>query len=165
VRTPPNGGRCHTDFRAIFRTITELAVCSCCSTSLFTFHRCIACLGSLKLYGALPRFERQVIFLRRSRRAAFHESSGAQSMRTAFAVLFCIASSSAFATPHCTAEPASKWLTPEVMKDKVIAMGHHIEVFKTTKGNCYEIYGKNSAGKNIELYFNPVTGVMVEDVK
>ena len=51
------------------------------------------------------------------------------------------------------------------MKEKVAAMGHHIDVFKTTKGNCYEIYGKDSAGKNIEIYFNPVTGEVVEDFK
>ena len=86
-------------------------------------------------------------------------------MRTAFAVLLCIVSSSALASPHCTAEPASKWLTPDAMREKVVAMGHHIDVFKTTKGNCYEVYGKDSAGKNIEIYFDPVTGAVVEDVK
>ena len=86
-------------------------------------------------------------------------------MRAAFAVLFCVVSSSAWASPHCTSEPADKWLTPDAMKAKVVAMGHHIDVFKTTKGNCYEVYGKDSAGKNIEIYFNPVTGEMVEDFK
>jgi len=86
-------------------------------------------------------------------------------MRTAFAVLLCVVSSSAFASPRCTSEPASRWLAPDAMKEKVLAMGHHIDVFKTTKGNCYEVYGKNSAGKNIEIYFDPVTGEVVEDVK
>lgn len=86
-------------------------------------------------------------------------------MRAVFAVLFCVVSSSAMAGPHCTDEPVSKWLAPEVMKEKVVAMGHHIDVFKTTKGNCYEVYGKNGAGKNIEVYFNPVTGEVFEDVK
>lgn len=86
-------------------------------------------------------------------------------MRAAFAVLFCVVSSSALASPHCTDEPVSKWLAPEVMKEKIAAMGHHIDVFKTTKGNCYEVYGKDSVGKNIEIYFNPVTGAVFEDVK
>ena len=86
-------------------------------------------------------------------------------MRAVFAVLFCVLSSSAFARPHCTDEPTSKWLPAEVMKEKIVAMGHHIDVFKTTKGNCYEVYGKDSTGKNIEIYFNPVTGAVFEDVK
>lgn len=51
------------------------------------------------------------------------------------------------------------------MKAKIVAMGHHIAVFKTTKGNCYEVYGKDSAGKNIEIYFNPVTGEVFENIK
>ena len=86
-------------------------------------------------------------------------------MRAALAVLFCLVSPAALASPHCTDEPTSKWLTPEAMKAKIVAMGHHIVVFKTTKGNCYEVYGKDSAGKNIEIYFNPVTGEVFEDVK
>jgi hypothetical protein len=90
---------------------------------------------------------------------------GSQAMRAAFAVLFCVVSSSALASPHCPAEPAAKWLAPDVMKDQVVAMGHHIDVFQTTKGNCYEVYGRDSAEKNIEIYFNPVTGEVVEDVK
>ena len=86
-------------------------------------------------------------------------------MRIAFAVFLCLASHAALANPRCTSEPSSKWLAPDVMKEKVAAMGHHIDVFKTTKGNCYEVYGKDSAGKNIEIYFNPVTGEVVEDIK
>jgi hypothetical protein len=86
-------------------------------------------------------------------------------MRTVFAVLFCLVSSSALASPHCTDEPTSRWLAPDAMKEKIAAMGHHIDVFKITKGNCYEVYGKDHAGKNIEIYFNPVTGEVFEDVK
>jgi hypothetical protein len=86
-------------------------------------------------------------------------------MRIAFVAVFCVVSSAAFASPHCTTQPSSKWLAPDAMKEKVLAMGHHIDVFKTTKGNCYEVYGKDSAGKNIEIYFNPMTGEVVEDVK
>lgn len=86
-------------------------------------------------------------------------------MRIAFAVMFCVASSSALASPRCTSEPSSTWLAPETMKARIAAMGHHIDVFKTTKGNCYEVYGKDKAGKNIEIYFNPVTGEIVEDFR
>jgi hypothetical protein len=86
-------------------------------------------------------------------------------MRTALAAFLCLVSSAALASPHCTMEPSSKWLAPDAMKEKVVAMGHHIAVFKTTKGNCYEVYGKDSTGKNIEIYFNPMTGEVVEDIK
>jgi hypothetical protein len=86
-------------------------------------------------------------------------------MRISFSVLFCLASSAALAGPQCTTEPSSKWLAPEVVKGKIAAMGHRISVFKTTKGNCYEVYGKDSAGKNVEIYFSPVTGEVMEDIK
>jgi len=40
-------------------------------------------------------------------------------------------------------------------------MGYKINRFLTT-GSCYEIYGKNKEGKNIEIYFNPVDGSVVK---
>jgi hypothetical protein len=70
-------------------------------------------------------------------------------------------SSAALAGPQCTTQPATEWLPAEEMKNKIVAMGHKIDVFKTTKGNCYEIYGKDNAGRLIEIYFNPVTGEIV----
>ena len=35
--------------------------------------------------------------------------------------------------------------------------------FKTTKGNCYEIYGKDKAGQKVEIYYNPVDGSIVKE--
>jgi hypothetical protein len=86
-------------------------------------------------------------------------------MRILVAALLFVVSSSAFASPQCTTEPSSKWIAPEAMKKKVSVMGHRIDVFKTTKGNCYEVYGKDSAGKTVEIYFNPMTGDVVEEIK
>ena len=37
-------------------------------------------------------------------------------MRAALAVMFCLVSPAALASPHCTDEPVSKWLAPEAMK-------------------------------------------------
>jgi hypothetical protein len=34
-----------------------------------------------------------------------------------------------------------------------------------TTGNCYEIYGQDKQGKRIEIYFNPITGDVVEEHK
>lgn len=63
------------------------------------------------------------------------------------------------ASPTCTKEPASKWLSEAAMKQKVSELGYHdIRVFKTTKSGCYEIYGLNKDGRKAEVYFNPVDG-------
>ena len=29
------------------------------------------------------------------------------------------------------------------------------DVLKVTKGNCYELYGSNPAGKRVEIYYRP----------
>lgn len=69
----------------------------------------------------------------------------------------------ALASPKCTTEPKSKWLSEEAMKKKIADMGYtKIRVFKTTTSGCYEIYGYTEAGKKAEVYFNPVNGAVVE---
>ena len=51
------------------------------------------------------------------------------------------------------------------MKLKVAGLGYQAKVFKVTRGNCYEIYGLDKAGKRVEIYFHPVTGKIVEEHK
>lgn len=68
----------------------------------------------------------------------------------------------ALASPECTKEPKDKWLTEDAMKAKIAELGYTFEVFKV-EGNCYEIYGKNKDGKEVEVYFNPVTAEVVEE--
>lgn len=70
-------------------------------------------------------------------------------------------SASAFAAPLCTNAPRSQWLTETVMKQKVLDQGYTIKVFKVS-GTCYEIYGKDKAGKNVEIYFDPTDGHIVK---
>jgi len=82
-------------------------------------------------------------------------------MRAVLAFALLLLSSAALAGPQCTTEPAEKWLPEDAIRQTASAMAHTILVFKKTDGNCYEIYGKNSAGKRIEIYFNPVTGDIV----
>ena len=36
------------------------------------------------------------------------------------------------------------------MKARAVALGYSIKVFKTTAGNCYEIYGQDKAGKSVD---------------
>jgi hypothetical protein len=70
-------------------------------------------------------------------------------------------SASAFAAPQCTNAPRAQWLTEAAMKQKVLDQGYTIKVFQVT-GNCYEIYGKDKAGKNVEIYFDPTDGRIVK---
>ena len=49
------------------------------------------------------------------------------------------------------------------MKTKIAALGYSkIKVFQVS-GSCYEIYALNKAGKKAEVYFNPVTGAVVQN--
>ena len=93
-------------------------------------------------------------------------------MKTAFSskvscalvALFAVAASpmAAHASPPCTKEPKTAWLTQAKMKEKVAAMGYRdIKVFKTS-GSCYEIYAIDAKGKKAEVYFNPVDGSIVQ---
>lgn len=67
----------------------------------------------------------------------------------------------AVAAPQCTTAPRAQWMTEAAMKQKVIDQGYTIKVFKVT-GSCYEIYGKDKAGKNVEIYFDPTDGHIVK---
>lgn len=71
-------------------------------------------------------------------------------------------STASLAGPQCTSEAKEKWMTEASMKQKVEADGYRIKVFKTTKGNCYEIYGWDKQNKKVEIYFNPVDGSIVK---
>lgn len=81
----------------------------------------------------------------------------------AFGLVAFAAVSPALAGPKCTDAPKSAWMTEEAMKAKIADMGYKdIRNFKTTSGNCYEIYGHDKNGKKAEVYFNPVDGAVVE---
>jgi hypothetical protein len=73
-----------------------------------------------------------------------------------------VLSGSAWAGPVCTTEPRSKWISEADMKAKIATGGFKYSVFKVTTGNCYEIYGRDSSGKRVEIYFHPLTGAVVE---
>ncbi len=68
----------------------------------------------------------------------------------------------AHAKKSCTEEPKSKWMSEEVFKKKLDEQGYKIRKFKQP-GTCFEIYGTNKDGKNVETYFNPVDGSVVKE--
>lgn len=72
-------------------------------------------------------------------------------------------SNSAFAAKKkCTDQPKDKWMKVEDFKKKVTEeMGYKITKFKTP-GTCYEIYGTDKDGKEVEIYFNPVDASIVK---
>lgn len=65
------------------------------------------------------------------------------------------------AKDNCTDQPKDKWMTVEAFKAKAEADGYKIRKFKQP-GTCYEIYGTDKNGKDIEIYFNPVDGSIVK---
>ncbi|WP_296019994.1 PepSY domain-containing protein [uncultured Agrobacterium sp.] len=67
----------------------------------------------------------------------------------------------AFASPSCTAEPKSKWMSEDAMKAKIDTLGYKVKTFQVT-GNCYEIYGNDRDGQRAEVYFNPASGDIVQ---
>lgn len=74
-----------------------------------------------------------------------------------------LAATPALAEPTCTTEPQSKWLSEAAMKEKIDSLGYKdIKTFHKTSTGCYEIYGYTADGKRAEVYFNPVTGDIVE---
>lgn len=77
-------------------------------------------------------------------------------------IITSILSVTAFATTECTTEDKSKWMDQTKFQNDLKAQGYKIKVFKVTKGNCYEIYGKNKEAKKVEIYFHPVTGEAVK---
>lgn len=76
---------------------------------------------------------------------------------------FMITAPAANAGPTCTTEPSSQWLSETDMKAQISTSGYIIDVFKTTKGNCYEIYGRTEDGKRVEVYYHPITGEVVKE--
>lgn len=83
-------------------------------------------------------------------------------MKTIFLAPLLIAlSSAAFAGPSCKV-PEEKWMKEADFKKSIEAQGYQIKTFKVSKGKCYEIYGTDKAGKKVEIYFDPATGVPME---
>lgn len=70
--------------------------------------------------------------------------------------------SAAQATKNCTDQPKDKWIKEADFKKRLEGEGYKIRKFKQP-GTCYEIYGTNKNGKNVEIYFNPVDGSIVKE--
>lgn len=75
--------------------------------------------------------------------------------------LVLLTSPMAFAKKNCTDQPKDKWMSQEDFKKMAESQGYKIRKFKTP-GTCYEIYGSDKNGNDVEIYFNPVDGSIVK---
>lgn len=72
-----------------------------------------------------------------------------------------LTATAATAGPTCKA-PKESWMKEADFKAKLEGEGYKIKTFKVTKGQCYEIYGFDKAGKKVEIYFDPATAAVLE---
>ncbi len=77
------------------------------------------------------------------------------------AMILAFSATSVLAGPTCNV-PQEKWMKEADFKAKIEAQGYQIKTFKVSKGQCYEIYGFDKAGKKVEIYFDPATGAPME---
>ena len=73
-----------------------------------------------------------------------------------------LAAPAAIAGPTCTDAPRSNWLPEKTMQDRITSAGYVIDKFKVS-GSCYEIYGKDKAGNQVEIYYDPTNGKVIKE--
>lgn len=78
-----------------------------------------------------------------------------------FIMLFSLLPIGAHAGATCEAHPKSEWASETTLKQTLEEEGYTIKKFKVD-GNCYEIYGRNKAGKKVEIYFDTKTLAIVK---
>ena len=76
-------------------------------------------------------------------------------------IALALGTSAAFAGPTCN-QPQGQWMKESDFKAKMEQQGYQIKTFKVSKGECYEIYGTDKAGKKVEIYFDPVSAAVME---
>jgi len=76
--------------------------------------------------------------------------------------MLALGTTAAVAGPTCNA-PKDKWIPEADFKAQLVSQGYQIKTFKVTKGQCYEIYGKDKAGKKVEIYFDPATAAILKE--
>lgn len=67
----------------------------------------------------------------------------------------------AVAGPICSS-PKDRWQDPVKFQADLKTQGYEIKNFKITKGQCYEIYGLDKTGQRVEIYFDPVSGKVLQ---
>ena len=74
----------------------------------------------------------------------------------ALAALSCATTAFAEHAEKCEEIPKEAWKPQAELERKLTNMGWKISRVKITNG-CYEVYGKNEKGGNVETFFHPKT--------
>ena len=65
------------------------------------------------------------------------------------------------ASADCPVYPREEWATKETLRQALLDEGYTIKKLHVN-GNCYEIYGRNKAGKFVEIYFDTKTFAIIK---
>jgi hypothetical protein len=60
----------------------------------------------------------------------------------------------------CTTAPKSEWLSLDVLKDRVEALGYKVQKAKL-KNACGELYARDKNGAKVEIFVDPTNGAIV----
>ena len=62
----------------------------------------------------------------------------------------------------CTSAAQSSWMSEDATKDLLKQHGYQeVRKIEVTKGNCYEVYGIDAQGEQVEVYLDPTNGNLI----
>lgn len=62
----------------------------------------------------------------------------------------------------CTDASQANWMSQDATKDLLKQQGYQeVRKIKVTQGNCYEVYGIDGQGEQVEVYLDPTNGNLV----
>ena len=79
-----------------------------------------------------------------------------------FAAVLLATSAAAVAAETCPPVPKEQWLRPQEVQSRLQAQGVEVKRVKR-EGSCYEVRGRNRAGKKVELYVSPADAAVVKE--
>lgn len=81
--------------------------------------------------------------------------------RIAVALVCVLASNLSYAWADCKAHPRNEWMKEAQARAKLEKEGYKIKSFKAS-GDCYELYGFDKQGGQVEIYFDAKTLAVVK---
>src|SRR5688572_5259950 len=62
----------------------------------------------------------------------------------------------------CTSAAQSSWMSEDATKNLLKQQGYQeVRKIKVTAGNCYEVYGIDAQGEQVEVYLDPTDGKLI----
>lgn len=82
-------------------------------------------------------------------------------IRRSLLLSLALLSAGAQAGATCPTHPRSTWMPLDTLRQQLTGAGYQIKILKVD-GQCYELYGRDKAGRKVEIYFDTVTGKPVK---